>query len=440
MLCCYLGNTSRFAARHISFIVSTARPFVLRAVLAMMWAANPLFYAFAHCVGSEALSLILLLLLATTGIKIVTQPVKAPVALWLASGLLISLSMLTRHVNGVLAALLPLAIGFAGLSRLLAALSRKSERERSWLLRAWRKDFRLALLAVALGIASIMLAKATFRVVSHAAGLQYHTRIGFAFMFRLNFFGPLTPVEREPLLEKAAAHSRSPDVQSMLSALRTAPTGPEKFDAMALLARAGALLPPETAASADKSDAVLNETARAFLVAPSAPYLKAVEADLIQSQRTTILAIVRQLIQSTESYFLEPANMPKCQNLVTFRDPRSREILHQLHKHPYFGFWKRFTYAHLLSIWGTLWIYVALLPRAGKAAVAPCAAALTVVGLLFVLATCIVNEFQPRFTLPAWELTIVSTTLLIGSAAEFLRHDALERSTSRQRKLRPISS
>ncbi len=112
-----LGQHLALCCAAYLLIVSTARPFVLRAVLAMMWATNPLFYAFAHCVGSEALSLILLLLLATTGIRIVRQPVKAPVTLWLASGLLISLSMLTRHVNGVLAALLPLAISFAGLSR-----------------------------------------------------------------------------------------------------------------------------------------------------------------------------------------------------------------------------------------------------------------------------------------------------------------------------------
>ncbi len=49
-----------FAAFHL--IAMTSRLFWVRLVLAVAWVANPLFYTFAHCVGSETLGLILLLL------------------------------------------------------------------------------------------------------------------------------------------------------------------------------------------------------------------------------------------------------------------------------------------------------------------------------------------------------------------------------------------
>src|ERR1051325_3015720 len=43
-------------------IILTSRLFWVRLTLAIAWAINPLFYSFAHCVGSETLGMILLLL------------------------------------------------------------------------------------------------------------------------------------------------------------------------------------------------------------------------------------------------------------------------------------------------------------------------------------------------------------------------------------------
>jgi hypothetical protein len=405
-------------------IVSVTRLFVVRVALAILWAVNPLFYAFAQCVGSEALSLVLLLLLAAAGIKIAAQPANTPVGLWLLFGLLLSLSMLTRHINGVVAAVLPLSFCFAGLARLGAALRRKAARERRWLFYRWGRDLRSALAAVLLGIASIAVAKGTFRIISQAAGIHHHTRVGFTFMFRLNFFGPLSPQEREPLLQRAAANSRSADVQSVLNALRQAPSGAGKFDTVALIKNAKTLLPPQIAASIDKSDEVFNETALAFLTSPSPIFLKAVGSDFVNSQKTTILAVVRQLLQSTTYYFLYPTTMPKCANLVTFRNSSNREFLDKMHKHPGLAFWKRFTYAKLLFLWLVTFIFVALMPRGRNPGLLGYAAALTVIGLLMMLGNCFLTVFQPRFTLPMWELTIVSLTLLLGSAAQSLRLSA----------------
>src|SRR5947209_4845248 len=92
---------------------------ITRVALAVFWALNPLFYSFAQCVGSETLSLIVLLLIAASAMRIVFY--RAGVAVWILLGVLMTLSMLTRHINGVVAALLPLTFGFAALVRFIAS-------------------------------------------------------------------------------------------------------------------------------------------------------------------------------------------------------------------------------------------------------------------------------------------------------------------------------
>jgi fatty acid desaturase len=54
------------------------------------------------------------------------------------------------------------------------------------------------------------------------------------------------------------------------------------------------------------------------------------------------------------------------------------------------------------------------------AGLASYAAALTAVGLLMMLANCVLAIFQPRYTLPMLELTIVSMFILFGVMMESL--------------------
>lgn len=47
-------------------------------------------------------------------------------------------------------------------------------------------------------------------------------------------------------------------------------------------------------------------------------------------------------------------------------------------------------------------------------AVVSYAATLMLAGLTIMLANCLLAEFQPRYTLPMWELTIISMTVAFG--------------------------
>ncbi len=420
-------------------LVSITRAFLVRFLLAAFWAGNSLFYSFAHCVGSETLSLILLLLLATIGIRIISSARRVPAGFWILFGLLGSLSMLTRHINGLQAALLPLAFGFAAIARSIGALRQREPRRRRWLLGRARKDLRLAFLALALSLLSIALVQATLHLTSRAAGFRYQSSLGFTFLFRLNFLGSLTPAEREPILTRAAGHSRLPEVRGVLQALRGAPTSQKKFDAMALFHRWRLSLPPEVIGSADKSGEILNETARAFLIAPSRHYLRAVEADCIEAARISTPRIVAQLAQSTDSYFLAPDQMPQCANLETFRDPANRVLLAKIPRRPYFALWRHFCYARLFLLWMAALVPVVFLSGARAAERVGYAVALTVVGTGTVVANCFLTEFQPRFTLPAWVFTVISLFILAAAAAQSLqkrhrRRRAAEKISDRRRQ------
>ena len=78
-------------------------------MLAIAWAVNPLFYTFAHTVGSEALSMILSLV-GAAGLRIIQSSRKVPRKEWLLFGDLLWFCILTRHINAVLAALMPAAL------------------------------------------------------------------------------------------------------------------------------------------------------------------------------------------------------------------------------------------------------------------------------------------------------------------------------------------
>jgi hypothetical protein len=289
---------------------------------------------------------------------------------------------------------------------------------RSLFLKA-RTNLQLSAATIALGIAAIVFAQIAYRGACRIADIDYHTRFGYSFAFRLNFVGRLSASERESVLARAAAHSSSPNVPPVLEALRTTPPAPFVFNAMDLIARAQNLLPPEGAGSMDATDAALNETARAFLIAPSPAYFRAVERDCLAALRTSVTGIVAQLVTSTSYYFVEPARMPQFAQLSAFRDPGTPAKLTEYRDSRFLRIWRKVSYQRLLLGWAVLLVLVARRKSlARKPELLGYAIALTVVGILGTIGNNLVNEFQDRYTMPAWALTVVSLTLLAGALAK----------------------
>jgi hypothetical protein len=115
--------------------------------------------------------------------------------------------------------------------------------------------------------------------------------------------------------------------------------------------------------------------------------------------------------------------MPDHAALFTFRDKSSAQIMAIFKKHSYFHHPKNFSYSAFLFSWCVNLALLAVLAKMRQeevAAVSSYAAALTLVGLFMMLANCVLNVFQPRYTLPMWEPTIVSATVLFGKTIECL--------------------
>src|SRR5215475_12900938 len=93
----------------VYLIYAIARTLLLRLFLAVLFASQPLFYAFAHCVGSEALSMIVILLLAASGVRLMLRYPDIGARDWIIFTVFLAAASLTRHINCVIAAVLPLA-------------------------------------------------------------------------------------------------------------------------------------------------------------------------------------------------------------------------------------------------------------------------------------------------------------------------------------------
>jgi hypothetical protein len=75
------------------------------------------------------------------------------------------------------------------------------------------------------------------------------------------------------------------------------------------------------------------------------------------------------------------------------------------------------SYRGFLFIWIVLFVAFVVIAKVRKldvAGVASYAIAMIVIAILIMLANCLLAVFQPRYTFPMWELTIVSLFILFG--------------------------
>ncbi len=391
-------------------IFSAARLFIARLILALLWAKNPLFYSITHTVGSEALSLILTLLLATLGLQMIKCRGKIPYTAWFLFAFLLWFAVLTREINSILAALLPLAFGLSGLVRLLM-----TNREQS------AKDLRRMLAAIALGLACLSLTSASMRGFSKLAGLQYRSRLGLSFASRLNFLAALPPPERDQVLGEIAAGTTDPNLHTILSLLREELPAGVHFESGNFIEKSQALLPPEIGDSEARFDQLLNELTRAFLVPPRRAFLRFVAADFAKYQLIRVDHLVRDRFVSTVFFFGHEKDMPGCATLVTYRETSETEIMHYLKGHRYLRPPKDLTHLSLLCFWLGSFALAAFLRPCRFAEVASYTTSLILVGLILFLAHSLLSSLLIRYALPTFELTIASITILLGSVVQFIQ-------------------
>jgi hypothetical protein len=422
-----VGSQHLALALTSSYVIAVStRLLLVRFIIAVAWAANPLFYTLAHCVGGETLSMILVLLIGATGLRIIRQSRNVPKKEWFLIGVLLWLCTLTRQINAVLAGLLPLTLGLLILYRSSAVRFAGCQSRARWNGLRCKQAFQKTMVAVAVGISSIVLANASLRTLCYAVEIPYHSVVGFAFLGRLKFLAALPVEERNQLLDNATKNANSADVKKVISLLRNEfRGGTAKWDIGAFKKRAQAsLFPPEgDVAQQQRFYHALNEMVAAFLCPPSKISLSAVATDLKTSQQITIPEVVGFLFVTTKFYFSHREMMPQCASLITFRDKNADQIFALFKSHSYFQHPKKLTYRALFGCWAGLLALFCLITKIRKrdgADLASYSAALTTLGLFIMFANCLLAVFQPRYTIPMWELAIMSVTILFGAIMEYL--------------------
>ena len=394
---------------------------VIRVGLSIFFASQPLFYGYAHCIGSESLSMILILLLAGLGLRIVQSFPAVKASHCLLAGCILFCCVTTRHINAVLAGLLPFTFILLACARWVVA--RNPSPTTTALPSSVRQHAWICGLAIATGLVALLLASGYTHALSRKANVKFRSRVGFTFLWRLNFLSLLTPSDRALLLEQTAKRTHLPQSRQLLSLLKEWTDHHQNWVPDAFLGSARRRMGSVNGGGHSvRFDRMLNDTATAFLLPPSQPLVEVAWRDFRQSFRLTEGGIARYLFYTTEYLQSKHSEMPGLAALATFRQPT--KVMRFLSA-PYFRLWEFLSFRG----WCGLWLLALALPWIVRRPVTPHGQMATVIyacvlvgmGLLMTLLNCFFAHLLPRFGLPMMELLLVSFIILLGSFFSSIR-------------------
>lgn len=395
-----------------------------RLFLAVLFASQPLFYSFAHCVGSEALSMIVILLLAASGVRIVLRYPDIEALDWIIFTVLLAAASATRHINCVLAAVLPITITVILIVYGLTVLvQRKANPAANF---QFSKRMRVWLMSVATGLVGLIGATTVTHLLCWRTHTPWRSTFGSTFIWRLNFLETMPVAQRDLLLNTIALKCKLPQSRQLLDVLDSWMDRNSEWSPAAFIREAHSDLPgPEMKFHSEKFDRVLNEIAHAFLYPPAAPLRSIALTDFTRATQFREGDIVDYLFVTTDYFFSHRDKMPQCAQLKTFREPRDR--LAAARELSYFHWWNLLSF-RAWSILGLMALLSALVVdyKRGGQSTPPIlfAVCLWIVGMGMVLVNCFVAELQPRFVLPMMELLLLSLMIVCGVLLRSLNHPA----------------
>jgi hypothetical protein len=412
------------AGSALYFIRAITRLFWIRLALAVGWASNPLFYTFAHCLGSETLGLILIVLFVAKGLKLIQRHDQARWTDWYVFAIGLWLCLLSRQVNALLILLLPGAFLLSSIQNLISSYLAADDEQRHRWHRLGTRNFQQALIAIAVGISCVVIAGSLTQTLARKTRLHPHSRMGYTFLFRLQFLKELPPPERTTLLKKILARASSNDARQLITLLDQMHEEGANSSPQAFTERAAALLyPSKTPIPWEKLDERLNEMAFAFLLFPPPGLRQAARTDFATALKTSASEIIDNLFETTGYFFEHRNEMPACAPLVTFRDSSAETISRIPAENFYFYLWRGATPGKLLLLCFfslLLLLVIARWKRVNVTAISAFGIALVAAGLLITATNSLLTEFLPRFVLPIWQLLVLSFSIFVGLTADLL--------------------
>ncbi len=386
-----------------------------RLLLAIFFASHPLFYAFAHCIGSETLSMIITVFLAAAGLRIVSRYPNIVLRDWILFGALLCAAILTRHINSVLAALLPIAIFLIALAQSLHE-SFACRQAISTVTFTFGKSVRVWYASVVTGLSALILATSFTHLLCWHAHIHWRSKFGFTFVWRLNFVDRVPLGSRDQFLAAAASKCQLPETRQLLVKVGEQLKQNQPWEPTAFVRESrGSFFAPTGKIQDERFDRSLNEMAYAFLCPPSPALWAAVLQDFQYASRLRESDVVHYLFKTTHYLFDRRASMPQCARLKTFREPRAQ--LAGAANQFYFRWWNPISF----RLWSIIYLLLLLMAlfmntrfQANNGRVILYAFVLCIFGITMVLLNCFFAAIQPRFTLPMMEFLILSIMILLG--------------------------
>ncbi|MBA3273853.1 MAG: hypothetical protein H0T11_08295 [Chthoniobacterales bacterium] len=411
-----LGQHLLLGAAAYSLIRVASGRFVVRFLLCVVWASNPLLYTFAQCIGSESLSMILIVALAAAGLRILRSVPEPSWQSWCVFAVLLWLSLVTRHANILLACVLPVAFVIVAVGQrvrdsFFVAVGQASMRGKPAALQQ-------ALIACVAGLIAITMAQASLERLCRWEKRDYHSRIGFTFLWRLPFLTALRPDVRNQVLEQAAAHTNSSDARQLIPMLRAMLDQGSTLVPQNVISRVRSnLFPPGVRWDGARFDGALNELAWAFLRRPTREHLHAAWFDFALGMKRPASVPVHFLFATTSYYFGHAESMPQCSGLKTFRGTTAKHIQSITAQHAYLLSWKDVSGGMALAAVAAL-VAVCIVMRNDRGEAAVFSVVMISVGLLMVASTCLVGRVLPRYTLPFWQMLLIAAVICIGTLGD----------------------
>lgn len=397
-------------AAQLFLLRSVVATTVTRTILAVVLALIPPFYTYTHCVGAEALSVSITLLLAGAVLRIGRRR-RVKKSEWLWFGLTLTLCILARRVNAVLAVLLPTMFLVQTFAWTIQGYIQRTQAR--FPRRTIQRGLVLCALSLVVAVLSVVVAERTVRYACRFAKIKYRSMAGPTFVWRLNFLADLDENERTALLSRLTKRTTDPTVQRMIAAAPLGVISPGEWDPGPWINRLVEII-EQSGIKTDHAyhlDFYANRVASVFLRSFEPPFLRAVRADFISFFDFSVRDLAIFPISTTRYSLAKIDQMPQLAKLATFRADSADAILRAEEQFAYFGL-VDVRFRNLIILWGAL-MALALVVRTGRRIVAQ-SAVLVATGTVMVVVTCCLTWLLPRFLLPFWVCYVAAMLLPLG--------------------------
>jgi hypothetical protein len=386
------------------FLRQTTRNYVARGMLVLVFLPCSSLYSEAHSAGTEALSQILLFFFAGVVISVFRAPTKR---YWFAYFAVLVLAILTRHINLILVVWAPL--GFL-VKMALDRLTGGAPDESNW---------RSLVLGTMLGLLAIMCANVVQRVAVIPTGVPYRSTLGGTLSDRIGaFLHKLAPESRDQLVRSLAEKDRDRWVKRAIE-LQGEMGGYYQGMGESLgaeLKRTG-VRSPDLEKQVD--DTVL-KSGVAFLSSLHPMLIDTIRRDFLKGfTRSGNYEITQESFDSVVLGGVDqdrhPDSWRALSDIPNLDLPTATALADRVQANGYFGITRHIHIVVIVVLASIFSLYCLL---SGRKSVAIVAMSALTTGAAIQLASCIVEFFGRRYTIPLHLFALIGLCLALAATVE----------------------